>query len=149
MSRQVAMRMFWTGLVFAVLAVLAVTGSVPVRHATGADPAAKASEKAAAAKPSDEKDAQRAADEHAATKELRDSPNMLTRKPWAFMSRATRLPQEVHRWSLILLVHELDLATDDEKKFMLTQAHLDRMTVWPMPVFGVPANWNITWPKRS
>ena len=45
-----------------------------------------------------------------------------------FYESGDAFAQEVYHWSRVLLDHDLELATDDEKKFLGTQAHLDRMT---------------------
>jgi uncharacterized protein (TIGR03067 family) len=66
--------------------------------------------------------------DHAAIEELREIAERAFEETLAFYESGDALAQEVHRWSRVLLDHDLELASDDEKKFLGTQAHLDRMT---------------------
>ncbi|HEX4147076.1 MAG TPA: TIGR03067 domain-containing protein [Pirellulales bacterium] len=66
--------------------------------------------------------------EHAATEELRDIAERAYEEMLSFYESGDALAPEVYHWSRVLLGHELELAPDDDKKVLATEAHLDRMT---------------------
>jgi len=65
--------------------------------------------------------------EHAAIEELRDIAERAYEETLGFYDAGDAVSQEVYHWSRVMLDRDLELAPDDEKKFVSTQAHLDRM----------------------
>lgn len=65
--------------------------------------------------------------DHAAIEELRDLAERAYEETLGFYEAGDAFAQEVYRWSRAILDHDLELASDDEKKLLGTQAHLDRM----------------------
>jgi uncharacterized protein (TIGR03067 family) len=113
------------------LVVLTGLGLLAVAQPTmGKEPeAAKATEKAAGKTESTAgTKSERTEADHAAIKELREIAERAFEETLSFYESGDALAQEVYRWSRVLLDHDLELASDDEKKFLGTQAHLDRMT---------------------
>ena len=99
--------------------------------------AAKTTEKTGA-----EKSAAKA--DHAAIEELRDLAERAYEETLGFYESGDAFAQEVYRWSRAILDHDLELAHDDEKKLLSTQAHLDRMNNLAHAGLWRRANWNIT-----
>jgi uncharacterized protein (TIGR03067 family) len=63
-----------------------------------------------------------------ATEELREIAERAFEETLGFYEAGDGVAQEIYHWSRVVLDHDLELASDDEKKLISTQAHLDRMT---------------------
>ena len=90
-----------------------------------------------------------AAGEHAAIEELREIAERSYEETLGFFEAGDAFAHEVYRWSRVLLDHDLELATDDDKKILSTEAHLDRMTNLAHAGLWRGASSNITLPKPS